>query len=148
MKINTSRFGELEYHESDVLLFDQGIPGFRQENRFLLLPQEDSPFMYLQSIKTGDLSFIVVSPFDFFKEYEFELPSHIQEELSLDDKKEIIIITIVSIRKELELATVNLVAPIIVNKTDRRGCQYILPDSHYSIQQPLFGEIVKSGGVG
>ncbi len=52
MKLNTPRFGELEYKEDDVLTFPRGILGFPEENEFILLHEVvQVPFMWLQSVK-------------------------------------------------------------------------------------------------
>lgn len=147
MQLETTRFGVINYTEDDLYYFENGIPGFKDEKSYLLITVEESPFMYLQSVTTEAMSFIVASPFDFFKQYEFTLPANILEELKLADETDVKIVNIVNIKDELTSATINLGAPIVLNTKDRLAMQYILADGRYAIHQPLFGELVtKKGG--
>ncbi|OUS75148.1 hypothetical protein B1748_18595 [Paenibacillus sp. MY03] len=138
MLMQSSRLGEIEYDENEVISFKNGIPGFKEHKRFKVIAVEDSPFMYLHSIDDGALSFIIVSPFDFFQEYEFDLPDYVLDELSIAENSSLKIISIVTIRDNLANATINLAAPIIINVTSKRGIQYILPDGKYKVSQLLF----------
>ena len=73
-KINTLRFGELEIEEQDVVRFADGIPAFEDEHEFVVLPYEEgTPYMFLQSMMTPELAFLMTDPFVFFPEYSFEL---------------------------------------------------------------------------
>lgn len=147
MKLETTRFGVIHYSEDDLYYFENGIPGFKDEKSYLLITVEESPFMYLQSVTTEAMSFIVASPFDFFKQYEFTLPANILEELKLADETDVKIVNIVNVKDELSSATINLGAPIVLNTKDRLAMQYILADGRYAIHQPLFEELVmKKGG--
>jgi flagellar assembly factor FliW len=147
MLVQTSRFGEMDIKEEELFHFEQGIPGFRYVQRFAVIEVGESPFLYLQSADHGDISFIVVSPFDFLESYEFTLPVDIKESLGLDNEQHVKIVNIISVRNELASATVNLGAPIILNTQLKKGAQYILPDGKYSIHHPLFiGEVSTEGG--
>ncbi|WP_165861437.1 flagellar assembly protein FliW [Paenibacillus paeoniae] len=147
MQLQTTRFGVIDYSEEDIYYFEQGIPGFKEEQSYLLITVEESPFMCLQSTTIENISFIVTSPFDFFKQYEFTLPQNIQEELKLTNETDVKIVNIVNIRDVLSAATINLGAPIVLNTRERLAVQYILPDGQYAIHQPLFNDLVaKKGG--
>lgn len=63
--IETTRFGRFEYEESSIITFQNGIPGFKNLVKYILVAIEESPFNYLQSIEDGSVTFIVVSPFEF-----------------------------------------------------------------------------------
>lgn len=147
MLLQTSRFGNIEIDENELFLFEYGIPGFKEENKFALIEIEDSPFIYLQSADNGEVSFITVSPFDFFPDYEFKIPDQIRDEMKLEDPEQVRIVNIITIREKLASATVNLCAPIILNTHLRKGLQHILSEGKYSIHQPLFGELESSKGV-
>lgn len=145
MIIETTRFGEIECQDEEVLTFINGIPGFKEQRKYTLVMIEESPFMYLQSLDEGSLAFIVVSPFDFFPKYEFELPEHIKAEADIHELENVQIVNIVSIQEELSKATINLAAPIIINLANKTGLQYILPIETYSIHQPLFSTSLAAG---
>lgn len=142
MILQTSRFGEIKIKDDEVFHFENGLPGFKAENKFFLVTVENSPFMYLQSLNDSQLSFIVVSPFDFFESYELTLTDQVQQELGIEKEEQVRIVNIINVRGELAKATINLGAPIVLNTTNHKGMQYILPNGQYSIQQPLFGKLI------
>ncbi|GKU76822.1 flagellar assembly protein FliW [Paenibacillus sp. L3-i20] len=140
MIIETTRFGRFEYEESSIITFQNGIPGFKNLVKYILVAIEESPFNYLQSIEDGSVTFIVVSPFEFFGLYEFDLPEHIKFDLDIHAEQKVKVMSIVSIQGDLAKATINLSAPIIINEMNNYGVQYILADSTYSVRQPLFSK--------
>jgi len=84
MKIQSTRFGELDISVENILKFDQGIPGFPNENEFAFLPYEEgSPFAFLQSTNDADLTFLIVEPFSFLPEYTFELSDEWSKEIGV-----------------------------------------------------------------
>jgi flagellar assembly factor FliW len=60
----------------------------------------------------------------------------------LDDSVSVIDTTarraVATIPEDAEKATVNLMAPIVINEAGRYGKQVILPESGYSVRHPLF----------
>ncbi|SFF38612.1 flagellar assembly factor FliW [Paenibacillus algorifonticola] len=146
MIIETTRFGSLEYETEQVITFISGIPGFKQFQRYTIVSIEESPFQYLQSVEEGSLAFIIVSPFDFINEYEFELSEQIKDELRIESAESLQIYSIVRVTEDLASATINLAAPIIINTACNYAVQYILSNDHYSVQYPLFAEGLPTGG--
>lgn len=138
MQVNTFRFGTLNIEEKDIITFAQGIPGFEEWQKYILVqPDTEVPFCFLQSIDEEGLAFIVTDPFVFFSEYDFQLPVSIQEELSIESEKDVKVWSIVSVPESLEEATVNLMAPLVVNLKDMLGKQVILHDSGYRTRHSL-----------
>ena len=73
-KITTSRFGEIEAAEDAIIHFGTGIPAFEEEREFLIIPYEEgSPYVFLQSVKTPELAFLMTMPLIFFPDYEFTI---------------------------------------------------------------------------
>jgi flagellar assembly factor FliW len=144
--IQTTRFGELECKDVQVIVFSKGLPGFLEYKKYMIVEIEDSPFQYLQSIDEASLAFIITSPFDFFPEYEFELSGEVMDEMNIRSSENIQVYNIVNVQGELSAATMNLAAPIIINKIENTGIQHILPNSIYSIYQPLFAKTETTGG--
>nr|WP_092074309.1 flagellar assembly protein FliW [Dendrosporobacter quercicolus]NSL49213.1 flagellar assembly protein FliW [Dendrosporobacter quercicolus DSM 1736]SDM87967.1 flagellar assembly factor FliW [Dendrosporobacter quercicolus] len=140
MIVASTRLGrQWEVAETDIIHFPQGLPGFADEKKFILLPGEpDSPFVFLQSVAEPDLTFIVVDPFAFFKDYEFSLDDRIVAELKLSDKNLPQIFNIVTIPDKAELMTANLLAPVIINPVQRVGQQIVLEKVDYTTRHRLF----------
>lgn len=139
MLVASTRFGELEVSESDIIRFPHGVPGFLDEKAFIyLVYQPDSPFSFLQSVDNPDLTFLLTDPFAFFNDYEFALDDGLAQELNLSKENPPQIFNIVTHKGELQDMTVNLLAPIIINARDHIGVQIILEKSDYPTRHKLF----------
>ena len=148
--IDTTRFGQLEYSEKEVIVFEKGIPGFEQEKEFILVKMDSedqlNPLAFLQSINSGELSFIIASPFSFYADYEFDLDDATKEDLKIKEPEDVAVWGILSVPEEFEKTTINLQAPVIINLKKKVGKQIILHDSKYATKTPLFPQKVTQGG--
>ncbi|MDQ0231455.1 flagellar assembly protein FliW [Metabacillus malikii] len=141
MKISTKYHGNIEVSESDIVTFENGIPGFLDEKSFVLLPLDDeSPFTILQSTITAELGFIIVNPFIFFPTYEFELSDNEKQLLNLTSEKDVNVFTILNIKDPFQQSTANLQAPIILNTKNNKAKQIILNDARYKTKHTLIQE--------
>lgn len=127
MNIQTTRFGEMQVNEKDILSFPQGILGFPESKNYILIESEDpSIFAWLQSVNEPELCFIVTDPFLFKGDYSVNLTTQEIEQLSVKTAKEVNILAIVSANaRNNGRLTTNLMAPLVVNATNRVGYQII-----------------------
>lgn len=147
MKITTSRFGELEIEEKSIIHFSQGIPGFEDLTEYVLIYPEDSqPFAYLQSLEWGELAFIVTDPFLFYPQYQFEISDSLKEELQIASKEDISVWSIVTVTDQLQEATINLLAPLIINERVKSAKQFVLHNTLYKTKHPLLPAKETDGG--
>ncbi|KAB2336788.1 flagellar assembly protein FliW [Cytobacillus depressus] len=138
MKINTRYHEEIEVNEEDKIYFDRGIPGFPQENEFVILPLgTNSPFSVLQSVNNEELGFVVAEPFSFYKEYVFDIEESVISQLSIQDKTDIQIYSIITLEDSLSTSTINLQAPVIINRKKNKGKQAILNTEIYHTKHRL-----------
>lgn len=138
MKINTRYHEEIEVNKEDIIFFGSGIPGFPQEKEFILLPLgPDSPFSILQSVNNVELGFVVAEPFSFYNEYEFDLEESVISQLKIKEKADVTIYSIVTIGESLLTSTINLQAPLIINKNRKLGKQAVLMTDKYHTKHPL-----------
>lgn len=139
MKVRSTRFGEIEVSDQFILDFPHGIPGFVDEKVFAFLPyQLESPFAFLQSANEPDLTFMIVEPFSFFPDYDFELEDGIVKELGISDENPPQVFNIVKVVEKLENMTANLLAPILVNWQNRKAMQYVLEKTSYQVRHRVF----------
>ena len=135
MKIKTKFYNEIEVAEEKVFLFPQGLPGFPDERRFVLLQEEGSFFGCLQSADNPEVAFIVITPYEVCPDYEIELDDTVTEELELTAPEDVLLLAIVTIPPgRPEDATVNLQAPLVLNTARRRGSQVIIADCGYPLR--------------
>ena len=139
MLIHSTRFGELEVQESQLITFAHGLPGFPDETAFVLLPYDtDSPFAFLQSAGEPNLTFLVVEPFAIFPDYEFKLEDAIVQELGLSPDNLPQVFNIITIPEKTEEMTANLLAPIVINRASRNAAQVVLEKLPYTTRHRLF----------
>ena len=141
-KVNTLRFGEIEVEEEKVVHFEDGIPAFEDEHEFLIIPCDDeSPYVFLQSITTPDLAFLMTMPFVFFPEYEFELDDDSQNKLGIKTQEDMLIYTPLTIPGgKVADMTANLMAPVVLNQNTMQARQIVLDKSRYTTKHRLFPE--------
>lgn len=139
MKLESTRFDQLEVAEEQLINFPHGIPGFPDEKSFAhILQDADSPFSFLQSTTEANLTFLLVEPFAFFQDYEFVLEDEIAQELDLSPENPPQVFLIATVKGKLADMTVNLLAPLVINTVNRQGQQVILNKPEYSISHKLF----------
>ncbi len=141
MLIRTVNFGMLEVPEDKVINFKEGLPGFPQIRRFAILELEEfKPFQYLQALDDPPISLFIINPFLIDPTYEFRLTDSDMEDVCSKNSAELAVFAVATIPENANEATINLMAPIVINDKDRCGKQVILHESKYSVQHPLFGK--------
>ncbi len=140
MKINTTRFGEVEVVEELVFDFESPIIGFNELKKYMLIEHdENSCFKWLQALDDPEIAFPVTSVHYFGIEYNFEIPDEDAEKIGLEKAEDLIVLNIASIpHNNPKGTTINLKAPIIVNATNLKSMQIILPDDKLKIKHPIF----------
>ena len=140
MKINTKKFGEINIDENLVFEFVEPIIGYENLKKYVLVEHaENSAFKWLQSIEDESLAFPVSTPAYFDIDYQFEIPTDVAEKINLTSVESLISLNIVTIPQgKPRNSTINLLAPIIINATNKKGMQLILSNSNYPVKQPLF----------
>lgn len=140
MKLNTKCHGVKEYEEKDIVEFKKGLPGFENLKKFILFPvEENEVFSILHSVEDEDIGIVVVSPFLFIKDYEFDLKEEKAKELEVEGHEDVFILNTVTLNSKIEDITINLKAPIVININKNLGEQIILDNPNYAIKHPLFG---------
>lgn len=140
MKINTINFGEIEIAEDKIIFFQEGLPAFEDEKQFVIIlnEDEDNPFHFLQSINTPELSFVILNPFEIFKDYDILLPETAISKLKIKNEEDVVIYTMVVIPEDMTKMTTNLLGPIVINTKGKLGKQVILEENKYSTKELIF----------
>jgi flagellar assembly factor FliW len=149
-KTLTAYFGELDYAESAVFQFPNGLPGFERERAFLFVQQpQTEPLMFLQSLGNSSLCFVLLPILAVDPNYKIALEAEDLVALRLPPGRELRIgedILCAAVVRASENAqdepTANLMAPIVVNLKQQIGVQVIRADSVYSHRHPIASQEV------
>ena len=136
MKINTINFGEIEIEEKNIIEFEDGLPGFENIKKYVLLKEDELIIDYLQGVDE-DIVFPVIDPFTVNKEYEFKIPDNAVEKLNIENYEDLEIYTIVVIPENIKKMRTNLQGPIVINKKCNKGKQLLL-DERYPLRYMIF----------
>jgi flagellar assembly factor FliW len=142
IKINTKRFGEMEFAEESVVRVLGGLLGLGGlENYVIIRYQDDSPFYWLQCVDDPDLALVMVNPLAFKPDYAPAIPPAVAEELKAEDPGEMSIFVIATIPAGNPRAlTANLLGPVVVNPGRRLARQLVLDDRLYSHRHPVLAD--------
>jgi flagellar assembly factor FliW len=139
MLIHTVNFGNLEIPEDKVITFKEGVPGFPQIRRFAVVEMDElKPFQYLQALDDPPIALFIINPFMVDPTYKFRLTDSDMEDINSKNAAEVAVFAVATIPEDPSEATLNLMAPIVINEKGRCGKQVILHESPYSVKHPLF----------
>ena len=136
MKVNTTRFGTIDVDEDQVVTLTEGMLGFSECGRYVLMDDEiGDPFLWMQSLDIPSLAFVVIDPAAILPSYHFSVKKEQIKSLDTEDIKKLQVYVIVTMASNVLDVTVNLQGPLVVNKEKRIGTQIVLNDlgtDHFS----------------
>ena len=139
-KVHTVRFGEIDVIEDKVVHFKDGIPAFEDEHEFLIIPyDEESPYYFMQSLKSPELAFLITTPFIFFPEYVIEIDDETLSELKIKNQEDVMLYSLITIPNgSVRYMTANLLAPVVINTENMQAKQIIMEKTRYTTKHRLF----------
>lgn len=140
MELETKYYGTVSYQADELIRFPAGLPGFEKNTNFLVLQSDDSIFGCLQSVDDPNLAFVLISPYLVCSDYSIHLPTEDVQVLQLTGPEEAELLAVVSVRSNIEESSVNLQAPLVINKNKRLGRQALLPETGYPIRHMLWNK--------
>ncbi|MCK9223903.1 MAG: flagellar assembly protein FliW [Candidatus Muirbacterium halophilum] len=143
MKLLTSRFGELEIKEEEVIYFKNGVFGFENFKKYILLNEGGSMFSWLQSIESSELAFVLVKPVEFVIDYILDIDEPDAQDLKIEENDDTTVFCIVIIPDDTSKMTGNLQGPIVINTTKNIGKQVISLNSKHKLKHPIVEELHK-----
>lgn len=112
--------------------------GWPESTRFVLRPlgTDFEPYAALSSLDQPGLDFVVVPPGVLFEDYVIEIPSDDVETLGIAGPDETAVLVLVTPRGA-PVPTVNLLGPLVVNRSTMRGLQVVLDSAGYGSAVPV-----------
>ncbi|OQX92720.1 MAG: hypothetical protein B6D58_01410 [candidate division Zixibacteria bacterium 4484_95] len=138
--VKTSRFGEVQYEESDVITFVRAILGFDDLCKYFIISRPESePFKWLQSIDDPSVCFVIIDPMLVVNDYTVDIsPYDIKQLQGSGNKDDYMVYTIVTVPKgKPEQMSINLQGPIIINIKKLKAIQVVVNDTKYDVRYSI-----------
>lgn len=142
MHINTRVFGEIEIEDEKIIMFDNGIVGFPEMQRFAIVHDEEkgvnAGIRYLQSLDETEFAMPVMDPLAVMPDYNPEVEDELLKPIGDFNEENLLVLVTVSVPREIKKISVNLQAPIIINAEEKKGVQVILESGDYKVKYPIY----------
>jgi flagellar assembly factor FliW len=144
LDVETTRFGMLRVEDERIIDMPQGMLGFPDRRRFLILQhKENSPFYWYQSVEDPALAFVIVNPFLFKPDYDVDISGTVKE-MSWNGnggESPFQLFVVVNIPEGApQEMTANLMGPILINNTNNQAVQMVLSEGPYTHRHPILEE--------
>ena len=142
MEIETTRFGHVEIDENLIIALPEGILGFEDCKRYIILDHVDkeSPFKWFQSIDDPSLAFVITDPLIFVPDYKAKIHKEELKGIELSDATKALIVVIVNIKRDHSEITINLQGPLVINPEKKLAKQSIMRTDDYSVRHVIFSK--------
>lgn len=145
MEVKTKTNGIVNVTEKQLVTFPEGIMGFEQFKNYALIESEYEPFIWLQSLDSQNLAFLLVDPFLISNEYEADIDDATLKQIGVESPEDIVIMTIVTIPSDGGPITANFLGPIVVNRKNNKCLQVVLNDSRWTTKFDIIESLKKKG---
>ena len=141
-----TRFGKITINHENPIVFEKGLLGMPERNLFKLLTfpvRKFARFRLLQSLDDYGLSFITL-PLELGNELitrEDIKEAAADLDISEENLELYLIVNVYRESAQVRLS-VNVRAPIFVDKQRNRATQAVLRNNSYQVRQPLGGEMI------
>lgn len=133
------RLVSMPIHSENIFHFPEGLPAFETVREFVFLMKPDTqPFMFMHSIQPPDLVFVCIDPFLVCPDYQPRISDADTSFLHLKQPEDVLVLAIVTVRKDVRETTANLQAPIIINMQTSLGKQIICEGQHYEMRYKIW----------
>jgi flagellar assembly factor FliW len=139
MILRSRSLGEFEVQEDSILYFPDGLLGFEELKRYILVEVEEfRPFFWLLSVEEPEIGFAISDPQLFHRiHYEVPLSEADRDVLDLQGGDTISVFVIVSILEGGRRICANLKGPVVLNTRNRLGKQVVIYSPSYSVRQGI-----------
>ena len=132
-----TRFGQFSGNPRDVVTLVDGLPGFEECRRFLLLTAPSiEPLVCLQGLDDDRPSFLAIDPRYVHPDYRCRVDDLQRRRLGASSETPLLWLAFVRVAESGD-STVNLRAPLVVNPERMRGLQLLAGHDEYATDQRL-----------
>jgi len=149
LQYSTSRFGDIEVSEGQVIRIEGGLFGFTNLSKYIIIHQRSQgPFVWLQSLERLELAFPLIDPHLVYPDYLLEISREEADEISIEDEDDVKIFVLVAMQTGNKRLQLNMQGPLIINQKNSLAMQFVDHHCLYSGEVELEspGEKQVNGG--
>lgn len=124
VSFRTSRFGSLQVENEKVIYFSNGLLGFPELKRYVIMDFGDTPLKWLQSVEQPDVAFIVAEPRTVMPDFKVEVDAVNRQSLRLERDEDLEVLVV--LRVEGDKVVANLRGPLMINSRLMLGVQAVV----------------------
>ncbi len=138
--IETKKFGVIDVNKDAIFNFVMPIIGFNDLKKYAIIDYKpDSPFKWLQSLEDMELAFPITLCSFFDIDYKFDIPDEEAQTLGIESADDVFVCNIANIpMSNPQGATINMLAPIVINLTNKKAMQLVLKNTDFQVRYKLF----------
>ena len=137
MTLETEKIGRIEYSADMVFDMPLGLYGFEDEKTFVLYESRNvTPFVWLQSLRSSHLAFLLINPQMIRSEYILKARREDLMGLHIEKEADCRVYVIASIHGgNVQNITLNMQGPLVFNMAQKKAQQIIVENE--PLQEPL-----------
>ena len=147
--VPTTRFGTLEVEEDIIIHLIEGIIGFEQWKRYVVVHHDNnSSFRWLQALDHAGIAFPILEPREFRPDYAPTISNADARALQITADTPVLMFSIITVPQgKPQEMTANLLGPIIINGFTHQGKQVIVQDEEYHTRHKVVDELQRASEV-
>lgn len=132
MTVKSKLFGEVKIDEDEIFTFPSGILGFPDKKRFVFLktsnykPLGNVEIEFFHSVEDDDLVFATCDPQSIAPDFSIIASEDEVSDIELKNPEDAIVRVVLTLSKNPENITANLLAPLVINARNKLGKQMVL----------------------
>jgi len=141
-----TKLGEMDLSEKEIITFEEGIPGFDHLRKFAIVSvARTEPIKWLVSLEDRDVALPIIDPWIVRLDYHVDISEKDVQDLDIEKDEDVSVWCVVVIPKDKpDDATINLLAPIVVNMKNGKAKQIIMETDEYTIKHRIKDELERS----
>ena len=133
MQYSTSRFGDIDVSEGQVIRIEGGLFGFTNLSKYIIIHQRSQgSFVWLQSLERPELAFPLIDPHLVYPDYLLEISREEADEIGIEDEADVKIFVLVAMQAGNKRLQLNMQGPLIINQKNSLAIQFVDHHCQYS----------------
>jgi flagellar assembly factor FliW len=137
IRLENTRFGTITLDPSAEIAFPRGLIGFASETRFALIERDRGAVSYLQSLITPGIALPVIDARMLQPTYPLGGSAELANAAGIPNADDMLALVVLAVDPQDRCLRANLLAPIVIDASSRKGAQVLLDSEKYGTSVPI-----------